>query len=693
MRKLLFITFLLVAQIAVAQQKPNPEWLAQKYSMFIHFGLYSELGGVWNGAPVRDGYSEQIQSFAKIPKADYEAVAARFNPVHWNADSIVALAKAAGMKSIVFTSKHHDGFCMYHTQYTDYNIVDATPFRRDPMKELSEACQRQGIRFAVYFSLIDWHFPGTRITPHNADAVSPEHHRYNMKQVEEIMTRYGSVSEIWFDMGSLTSAQSKELYDLVTRLQPQCMISGRLGNDRGDFAVMADNKIPDYKIGTPWQTAASFFNETWSYRSWQERGSLSDKVNEKLLSLVNVISRGGNYLLNIGPRGDGSVVEFERDALLRMGAWVSRYAEAIYGTTASPFDHSFPWGAVTRKGNDLYLFVSEMPSDRTLRLSGILAQASAAVLLADGTPVEYRQKGRDLHVVVPASVQPDCGMTVLKISFTGDLRVVPDEVLKTTELSLANAVPVYAYSSMDYYSTYRSIVGMTWHFTSKASSIRPVLLYTAGNEGDEVTLTLDGVARNIRLSGGTPEPLAVKPGSVHWGEVSIYPPCDDRFNAAPFEPEAAPAPLEGLSWGIPLDIPTGAKQAVYVRHSIRSDRDQDILVRFGVANGFRVILNGEDISVRTYVGGVPSKPEVLRLPLKRGENTLIVELYNRYGDHVSYLIDPEVPQEMYALPLDAFTVDPSVIHECRFGITHPANKNSDIGFRDLRIRLMSGDKR
>ena len=209
-----------------------------------------------------------------------------------------------------------------------------------------------------------------------------------MKQVEEIMTQYGPVSEIWFDMGSLTGEQSKELYNLVTRLQPQCMISGRLGNDRGDFSVMGDNQIPDYKIGTPWQTAASFFKETWSYRSWQERGSLDAKVDEKLLGMINVISRGGNYLLNIGPRGDGSVVEFERDALLKMGGWVNRYAEAIYSTTANPFDHAPAWGDITRKGNTLYLFVEHMPANRTIELNGVLGNASRAILLADSRALQ-----------------------------------------------------------------------------------------------------------------------------------------------------------------------------------------------------------------------------------------------------------------------------------------------------------------
>ena len=686
MHKLIIAALLLVAQVAAAQQKPNPDWLNQKYSMFIHFGLYSEFGGVWKGQPVKEGYSEQIQSFARIPKEEYAAMAQNFNPVKWNADEIVSLAKAAGMKSIVFTSKHHDGFCMYHSKYTDYNIVDATPFKRDAMKELSEACQRQGVKFAVYFSLIDWHFPGNTITPHNADAVTPEHHRFNMKQVEEIMTQYGPVSEIWFDMGSLTGEQSKELYDLVTRLQPQCMISGRLGNDRGDFSVMGDNQIPDYKIGTPWQTAASFFKETWSYRSWQERGSLDAKVDEKLLGMINVISRGGNYLLNIGPRGDGSVVEFERDALLKMGGWVNRYAEAIYSTTANPFDHAPAWGDITRKGNTLYLFVEHMPANRTIELNGVLGNASRAILLADSRALPLKQKGQTVKIDIPSDVQPDCGMTVVKLSFDGDFRAVPDDILKTSVLTAANAIPVYAYSSMDYYSSFRSTVGYTWHFSGKAPSITPTLLYTAGNEGDAIRLEIDGKAQDIVLEGGTARPLTVKPESVKWGEARLFGPQEERFNGGDL-PEGEGSLRTDIEWGEPITIPTADKQAVYLKHTLTSDCEQDILVAFGIADGFRVVLNGETLSMRTFVGGMERKPEVLKLHLQRGENTLWVELYNRYGDAVEYMINPDIPQEMYALPLQAVELYPGEIHDCSFRLAHPANKNSDMGLRDIQIEL------
>ena len=315
---------------SLALRARQADWHADKYSMFIHFGLYSHFGGVWDGEPVRQGYSEQIQSFAGIFSDWYGEEAAVFDPVKFNADEIARLAKVGGMRSIVFTSKHHDGFCMFDTKTTTYSSVAKMPSHRDFVREMSEACARHGLRFGLYYSLIDWNYPHAYpISSHNADFVTPEHHEFSKAQVRELLTNYGPVSELWFDMGSLEPWQSRELYDLVKELQPDCMVSGRLGNDVYDFAVMADNKLPESALHAPWQSAASMFPETWSYRSWQERGSVDDKVAEKLRSLIKVVSHGGNYLLNIGPASDGSIVPFERDVLLKIGSWLEENGEAI----------------------------------------------------------------------------------------------------------------------------------------------------------------------------------------------------------------------------------------------------------------------------------------------------------------------------------------------------------------------------
>ncbi len=684
------VILLLGVQFAFGQQKPNPDWVNQKFSMFIHWGLYSELGGVWKGQPVRSGYSEQIQSFAKIPKAEYEAVAKEFDPEKWNADSVVALAKAAGMKSIVFTSKHHDGFCMYHSKYTKYNIVDATPFKRDVMKELSDACRRQGVKFAVYYSLIDWNFPGNGITPHNADAISKEHHAFSMHQVEEIMTNYGPISEIWFDMGSLSRQQSKELYDLVSRLQPQCMVSGRLGNDRGDFAVMADNAYPDYKIGVPWQTPASFFDETWSYRSWQERGSLDKKIDEKLRSLVKVVSRGGNFLLNIGPRGDGSVVEFERDALLAMGKWMKRYGEGIYTTTATPFDHAVKWGDITCKGSNLYLFVEKIPANREIILNGLIGKAKKASLLVDGKALNLKQDGQSVSVNIPGDVKPDRGMIVVKLEFAGAFRVVPDQILETSELSAVNAIPVYAYSSMDYYSSFRSTVGFSWHFRKSGKTITPIIVYTAGEQGKELRLVIDGKEQDVTLVGGEVQKLNNHPEGITWGKVYMFDPQEKRFNGTILDPK-----VNTVAWrlwddfkpGKALNIPMQEKQSVHILHELTSDREQDVLVELGVADGVQVALNGKDVLLRTYVGGIPRTNEVIKLHLKKGNNQLVVKLHNRYGIEVTYLMNPNVKQEEYKLRLKSMKLYSGEIHDCSLGMAHPANKNSDMGLRDIRVEL------
>ena len=199
MKKIIF-TFLVCVLAGIVQAQIAPEalktWHGNKYSMFIHFGLYSLPGGVWKGQPVTYGYSEQIQAFAKIPKEEYMQLAKDFNPTQFNADSIVALAKRGGMKSVVLTSKHHDGFCMFHTATTTYNSYDATPCKRDFVKELSDACKRAGIRFGLYFSIIDWNFPyASPMSDHNCDFVPEKHQEFSKAQITELLTKNSGL--IW----------------------------------------------------------------------------------------------------------------------------------------------------------------------------------------------------------------------------------------------------------------------------------------------------------------------------------------------------------------------------------------------------------------------------------------------------------------------------------------------------------------
>ena len=530
-----FLTLLLslCAVISFGQTAPAPaqasaleRWHADKYSMFIHFGVYSQLGGVWNGEPVRRGYSEQIQAHAGIYSDVYEDVARTFNPSRFDADAIAKLARDAGMRSIVITSKHHDGFCLFKTSTTTFNSWDTPEVSRDFIAELSAACRRQGIKFGVYFSLIDWHDPyGHPITSHNADPSTPEHHQLNMKQVEELCSNYGSISELWFDMGSLTFQQSKDLYDLVHRLQPDCMVSGRLGNDCYDFCVMGDNSYPDGTLKTPWQTPASMFDETWGYRSWQVRGEPAAKASEKLHSLLGTVSHGGNFLLNIGPKGDGTVVDFERDVLLRIGSWLKTNGESVYGTEPFAWPGIDDWGFCTRSGSNIYLIPSKVQSDTTVVLKTGAAKLVGAEHLDDGLKAEARTSGGECRVRVypyDAEAMP----RVIRLRFDRPVAEPGPAPLSGRGLVLdaSNAVPDYSYSCVDYYSNHKTVIAYNWKVSAPGAKTA-ILMYPSDYAGRTLTLEVDGKTVNVTLDAAEatsislPEPL--KSGRAH--SVKVYP--------------------------------------------------------------------------------------------------------------------------------------------------------------------------
>jgi len=368
-------------------------WQARKFGLFIHFGLYSMLGGVWDGKRVTRGYSEQIQSFAPVPIDQYEALAKRFDPVKFDPDAIVALVKAAGMKFIVLTAKHHDGFAMFHTAQNRYDIVDATPSKRDVVKALADTCARAHMPFGVYYSTIDWHWMHGQYRPDNDNPITPAQADFNVAQIRELMSHYGPISEVWFDMGKPTPAQSARFARTVHELQPQAMVSGRVWNHQGDFTVMGDNREPDEGMEQPWQSPASMFPDTWGYRSWEQRGDLPGKVRENIARLVRVVSAGGNYILNIGPEGDGSMVPYEAGVLRGIGAWLKPRGEAVYGTQPSPFA-KLDFGYATLGAHTLYLFVAKAPTGGVLHLPGVVdTRFGRGRVLAEALPSPQRKLG------------------------------------------------------------------------------------------------------------------------------------------------------------------------------------------------------------------------------------------------------------------------------------------------------------
>ncbi|MGA2029042.1 MAG: alpha-L-fucosidase [Verrucomicrobiota bacterium] len=368
-------------------------WRDARFGMFIHWGIYS--------VPAQ---GEWYMNNANVPRDQYAEYAKQFDPVKFNANRWARIAAAAGVKYLVITSKHHDGFCMFNTQATGYNVVDATSWHTDPLALLSEACRRHGIRFCVYYSIMDWHSPDQK--PANPN---PEHPTYNptsflpgqkeayvqyMKtELKELVTQYHP-AVLWFDgqwMEGWTDQDGQDLYRYLRSLDPALVINNRI-KGAGDYGTPEQFIPPSDKPGhdrfgnvyvpsSDWETCMTI-NNNWGYNA----GDHHFKSAETLLhNLIDIASKGGNYLLNVGPDATGVIPEPEVQRLKAMGDWLKINGEAIYGTTASPFEQPLPWGRCTQKVTDngvtLYLHVFDWPTDGKLLVPGLKNKIGNAWLL------------------------------------------------------------------------------------------------------------------------------------------------------------------------------------------------------------------------------------------------------------------------------------------------------------------------
>lgn len=352
---------------ASAEHAARIAWFREaKFGLFIHWGLYALPAGEWKGRH-SPGIGEWVMHRLKIPVAEYEQLAPWFNPHKFDAEAWVKMAADAGMKYIVITSKHHDGFAMYHSKVSRYNIVDATPFKRDPIKELADACARRGMPFGFYYSQAqDWHESGGAgnewdFPPDAEKDKSGAYDRYlrekALPQVRELLQNYGPVCLMWFDTPRMMTAERGQIFiDAVRQLQPKTLIDGRLmpGGTGGDYVSTGDNAIPNLNMAGDWEVPATI-NRTWGYRKddtdWKSPGDI-------VFKLVDIVSKGGNYLLNVGPTAEGVIPQASVDNLLSVGRWLKVNGEAVYGAQRSPFGAEFGDYAASQKdrnGKPLFL--------------------------------------------------------------------------------------------------------------------------------------------------------------------------------------------------------------------------------------------------------------------------------------------------------------------------------------------------
>lgn len=428
MRFLLLICVLAVAVSSFAQVGPTPNpdkdqrmkwWREARFGLFIHWGLYAIPAGKWSD---KTDYGEWIRDSAHIPIHEYEKFQSQFNPTDFDADKWVKMAKAAGMKYIVITTKHHDGFNLFDSKYTTWS-VGHTPFHRDVMKELAAACQKEDMRIGWYHSIMDWHEPDylPRRPWEEADrpvdgAKFDRYVKYLHDEVTQLLTDYGPISVMWFDgqwEKTWNDKYGKPLYDLCRQLQPNVIVNDRVGNrgEVGDYGT-PEQYIPDTGIpGKDWETCMTM-NEHWGYNAYD-----TDWKSSKVLirNLVDIASKGGNYLLNIGPTAQG---DFPPEAVARLkdiGDWMSVNSDSIYDTQASVFD-ALPWGRSTTRLNGatstLFLQVFDWPKDGRLVVPAIANEAVSAKLLGSSTALPVTREGASLVVAVPATAPSDVCSTI-----------------------------------------------------------------------------------------------------------------------------------------------------------------------------------------------------------------------------------------------------------------------------------------
>ena len=448
-------------------------WQRMKFGLMMHWGLYSVAGGVWQGKHI-EGYNEQIKHRAKISWPDYLTLCPGFTAEKWDPDQIVQLAQEAGMKYVVITTKHHDGFNLWHTKLSDFNAVDATPARKDVLKVLGDACARHEMNLGLYYSLIDWHYPGALpMSDHNSDPITPALEDYTVGQLRELLTGYGPICELWFDMSKPTLEQSRKFSKLVHSLQPDCMVSGRIWNGQDDFMECGDNETPDFYFEGAWESSVTMFHDTWGYRSWQERGTVEDKVREKIRDMAFVTAKGGNYLLNIGPRGDGSLVEFDADVLRGIGGWMRAHGEAIHNSDPEPH-LKLNFGYATGSQGRLYLYVATPPDDGVLRVPGWLAPLPKVRVLggARSSLSCSMEQGALAMAVSPEQLDPY--LTVIAVDYEGDQPYLPGNAVtidsaERTELPGASSLAWHRMVGNDYYSLRKFVSGREWMVMPKRS--------------------------------------------------------------------------------------------------------------------------------------------------------------------------------------------------------------------------------
>ncbi len=391
-----------------------------RFGMFIHWGAYSVLGGEWQGKTVK-GYAEWIRHKANISKPDYRKVCEQFKPDRFDADAWIRSARDAGMKYFVITTKHHDGFCLWDSAYTEYDIKDLAGVDFDPLAELSAACKKYGVRFGTYYSIIDWEYSTTDLAFMKSGG-KEKYVQYMKDQVRELIEKYDT-DILWFDgdwKKWWTLEDGAELYTYIRELKPSIIINNRVSKRakfKRDFGT-PEQTTPGMDLGYDWE-ACWTINHSWGFKKADTKWKSTEELVEKL---SDIVSKGGNLLLNVGPKPDGAFPEASIAQLQEIGRWIQVAGEGIYGTDSSKIPQP-SWGRLTQKGQSLYLHVFNWPADGKLVLEGVTLQPTRASLLGAKEQNFRVTSGEESVEIMLPGQKPAGPVPMIRLEFEGDIQV------------------------------------------------------------------------------------------------------------------------------------------------------------------------------------------------------------------------------------------------------------------------------
>ncbi len=625
----------------------SDQWNDQKYHLNIDFGLHSLKGN---------------QSI--ISRDEQDALAAQFNGSGWNPTQLLDFAKSVGFQSITFPAKNINGFCLYNTAQSEFNVVKSTPFAKDALKEIADECKTLNMPLGISFSFLDWNFTKTGgPSDHFAERISDELLNHNLLQLEELLTQYGPISHIQFANGSLTESQSKAILSKVKSIQPACMVNGLLTLEN-DFILVQDKQYADNQFDLPWRCMSSL-------KTTPDNSNSSLSIPEqKLKNLLEVISTGGQYMLTASLSPSGDISSKDQANLQQIGNWIGTKSEVIYNAKPSTFGIR-SWGAVAAvEGADkLYIYIINWPKDGRINLYGL--NNSVYGLYAINRPdqqIPFTKQSKNLIIDLNGQFEKELNVTVLVLEYTSILNITPLKMAYANsgkwELSAKNAVVSKTIERLNQYATAPMDHTYTWNLPpTSGGSYALKCKYTRQEVGNEISIKIAGKSYDLSLDANQiedrPESFEIIYGLYYQGTPSLK---NQIFTTRHGPTKGFP---KGVKWGFNgevewierddwnegeiWDVDAPPMSSTYVYQSLYSQADQIMVSSFTSDDGVTVWSDGNLIA--EVLNTNKKEQTMIEIPIGSGNNQLMYRFFNNDGDH-KISIDHNVLAAQFVKSLD-----------------------------------------